>query len=100
MGQSAARTAKPLGHSTGSASVAPTGTVQRRSVRPPQATSARAAGTRIQSGTGTENWLSADPPAVAPRLSRSHDSKSRASIASETATSAAVTQRAIARERH
>ena len=41
--------------------MAATGTVQRRSVRAPQATTTSAMGRRNQSGNGRANWLRGEP---------------------------------------
>ena len=64
---SAAQIANPLTHNTGSASVAATGTVQRRSVVAPQITSTAAAGSRSHSGIGIWNCATDPPSGVDPR---------------------------------
>ncbi len=96
---SAAQIANPLTHRTGSASVAATGTVQRRSVNPPQATSAAAAGNRIHSGIGMLNCAT-DPPSGVEPMKATHSRHSCAFRTSETATIAPVTPSAIPSARH
>src|ERR1019366_144314 len=91
--------ARPPYHSAGRATIAATGTAQRRLVRAPQTTTATAIGRRNHSGIGiaAEFPLLWPPPAPIPR---SHSSQARGSTASETATIAAVAPSATARECH
>src|SRR5450631_1532207 len=91
--------ARPPYQNAGRASIAATGTAQRRLVRAPQTTTTTAIGRRNHGGIG----IAAHVPLVLPTLlviTPIHSSQARESTARETATIAAVAPRAMASDRH
>src|SRR4029078_5070396 len=90
---------RPPYHTAGRASIEATGTVHARSLRAPQTTIAMATGSRTRRGTGTDAHVPLLPAATFRWTTSTHVRHWSGSITKETATIAALTPRAIARDR-